>query len=224
MRDVVKQVIEKVPPHFFERALGLSILRTAFYDVRSVKSFDNRKALWANVFAEFEGAPVDVLEFGVFMGSSMGEFARLNDCADSRFFGFDSFLGLPEDWTSHQKKGAFNVNKSIPQISDSRVSFVDGWFQNTLPRFLSSFNCRGNLFVHYDADIYSATLFVLMQVDTLKTPYYAVFDEFFGHEPRALYSYLQMSGATVEFIAKVGNDKYPTQVSCKITPSSIYVP
>lgn len=157
-----------------------------------------------------------------FEGYSIKQFATLNAHADSRFYGFDSFQGLPEDWTQNKDKGAFDVNGLVPKIDDSRVSFVEGWFQNSLAGFLSSIDVKNTLFVHYDADIYSATLYVMMQLDALKTPYYAVFDEFTGHETRALYNYIQISRADIKFFGRVGNKKYPLQVSCKITPQPVY--
>ena len=84
--------------------------------------------------------------------------------------------------------------------------------------FSSSKKIEGNLFVHCDGDIFSATLFALLEIDKLKIPYYAVFDEFKGHETHALHRYMQMSGAEIELIASTGNKRYPMQVSCVIKP------
>ena len=116
----------------------------------------------------------------------------------------------------------FDVNGEIPRIDDKRVKFVRGWFQNTLPDFLARTKIHGDLIVHYDADLYSATLFVLMQIDALKLPYHAIFDEFTGHETRALRNYQQMTGARVEFIGKTLGYGFPEQVSCLIEPSAEY--
>jgi len=80
------------------------------------------------------------------------------------------------------------------------------------------------LFVHYDADIFSATLFVMLEIDKLKIPYYAVFDEFTGDETRVLHRYMQITGAEVEFIGSTGNKLYPKVVSCRISPVKVYVP
>ena len=105
------------------------------------------------------------------------------------FFGFDSFLGLPEDWTPENRKGKFDLQGAVPIFLDSRISVIKGYFQDTLPDFLHSFKISGKLIIHFDADLYASTLYCLLELDKLKIPYYAFFDEFTGHETRALYNY-----------------------------------
>lgn len=158
------------------------------------------------------------MEFGVYKGYSIKKFSEFNTNENSKFFGFDSFVGLPEDWASAYNKGIFNVDGRLPKVTDKRIRFVKGWFQNTLHSFIELNKIDGNLFVHYDADVFSASLFALLEVDKLKIPYHAVFDEFTGHETRALHRYMQISGAEIELIASTGNDRYTSQVSCLIKP------
>jgi hypothetical protein len=74
-----------------------------------------------------------------------------------------------------------------------------------------------NLVVHYDADLYSSTLFALTKIDILKQDYIAVFDEFTGDETRALYDYMDAYNVSVEFYSKTFWSGYPFQVACKIT-------
>ena len=222
MRNLIKTIIEKVPSSFLERALALSILAEKFSGVREVPKFQNREALWADLFEHFEENSVTVLEFGVWRGVSINNFAKLNRNSDSQFVGFDSFLGLPENWRKQQPKGTFSVQGVVPEVADNRIRFVEGYFQNTLRNFIKTSNLDRDLIVHFDADLYSATLFVLMELDRLKISYYAVFDEFTGHENRALYRYLQISGASIDFIARTGVKMYPQQVSCKINPTAQY--
>ena len=98
----------------------------------------------------------------------------------SRFYGFGSFEGLPEDWaTSQKEKGAFSTNGEIPSIDDSRVTFVKGWFNQSLIPFLSDFKTENQLVLHLDADLFSSTLFVLMTLNPIiKRGTVMVFDDF----------------------------------------------
>ena len=61
---------------------------------------------------------------------------QLNTREQSRFFGFDSFEGLPEDW-GDVPRGMFAVEGRAPHIDDARVQFVQGLFQETLYGFLA---------------------------------------------------------------------------------------
>jgi len=145
--------------------------------------FPHREAMYAHIVDTYLGdGPVDYLEFGVHKGKSIREWSRLVSDPDSRFVGFDSFEGLPEDWeqvAARVDTDHFNVGGKPPEIDDPRVSFETGWFQDTLPPFLDKFERRDQLVVHCDADIYSSTLFVLTQCDRILRPGTIVmFDEF----------------------------------------------
>ena len=112
--------------------------------------------------------PMDYLEFGVFQGDSMRKWTSINTNPQSRFYGFDSFEGLPEDWASGQReKGAFTTGGEAPVIDDPRVGFVKGWFNKSLVPFLSTFEPRNQLVLHMDADLYSSTMYVLMTLDPI---------------------------------------------------------
>jgi O-methyltransferase len=138
---------------------------------------------------------IDYLEFGVFEGASIRDWTSANTGPASRFVGFDSFEGLPEDWEclgQAMPRGAFATRGRLPDIGDSRVRFVKGLFHETLPRFLTGFSPRGRLVVHLDADLYSSTLFVLSTLHPLLVPgTILVFDEFNAvtHEFRAFTDY-----------------------------------
>jgi hypothetical protein len=108
--------------------------------------------------------PIDYLEFGVFRGDSIREWTTLSSSTHSRFYGFDTFTGLPEKWFKDFDKGAFNVGGNVPDISDLRVTFANGTFQDTLENFLNNFGRRNRFVIHIDADLYSSTLFVLLSM------------------------------------------------------------
>jgi hypothetical protein len=218
MKNFIKKYLEKINSHYFEQLASYSIIKENFQELRKVKNFNDREKLWKNIFSEFQDQKITILEFGVWKGYSLNQFSKLNLNPKTTFYGFDSFLGLPENWGKNLKKGSFNNFGNIPKIEDKRVEYINGWFQNTLPVFLESSELSDELFVHFDADIFSSTLYVMLELDRLKTDYYAIFDEFPGHETRALNNYLQISGANVKFLSSSGNKKYPMQVCCKIYP------
>lgn len=137
--------------------------------------------------------PLDYLEFGVWKGTSLRWWCEGNAHPDSRFWGFDSFEGLPEDWSPMFRKGAFNTGGSIPDIQDPRVQVVVGWFQKTLPTFLDSYKARDcPLVVHCDSDLYSSALFCLTSLNRImRTGTIIIFDDLSAvtSEYRALTNY-----------------------------------
>jgi hypothetical protein len=157
-----------------------------------MKIFATRRDLHQHV-NEIIGGPVDYLEFGVYQGDSIKMWTEINMQDQSRFFGFDSFEGLPEAWGKSMRAGAFNVGGQVPKIDDHRVSFVKGWFNDTLVPFMSTFKPRSRLVVHNDSDLYSSTLYLLTKLDpVLVTGSVLIFDEFYSslHEFRAFQDYI----------------------------------
>jgi O-methyltransferase len=135
--------------------------------------FGTREALYRFLVADSLAAgPIDYLEFGVYKGGSIRTWATLNTDRESRFWGFDSFRGLPEAWGTAGEfpAGSFDANGTAPDVDDARVHFVTGWFQDTVPGFLEGFRTAHPLVVHVDADLYTSTLFCLAQVDRLLRP------------------------------------------------------
>ena len=121
---------------------------------------------------------IDYLEFGVYMGASIKWWTKHNISLDSRFFGFDTFTGLPENWGS-VKKGDFSTNGRPPVEDDGRVHFIKGLFQETLDDFLARYRPGKIKVLHIDADLYTSTLFVLTRLaPVLKQNDIIMFDEF----------------------------------------------
>jgi O-methyltransferase len=121
---------------------------------------------------------LDYFEFGVANGHSFKWFLQKNTCAESTFNGFDTFSGLPEDFGMY-KKGTFNTNNKIPEIDDPRGSFHQGLFQKTLPQFLKTYKNENRKIIMLDADLYSATVFVLASLAPfLREQDLVFFDEF----------------------------------------------
>lgn len=157
-----------------------------------VPSFSSREKMWSFIIGRCAGA-VDYLEFGVHRGHSILYFASQNRSPDSRFFGFDCFTGLPEDWNSNYRRGQFDTGGRIPATTDPRVSFIVGMFQETLPRFVAEFKAQHSIIVHIDCDLYSSALYCLTKLDAvLPRGTIIIFDEFGSvlHEFRAAQDYL----------------------------------
>lgn len=151
--------------------------------------------------------PVNYLEFGVADGHSIRWFLSQITNPESRFYGFDTFTGLPEDFGVY-KKGMFNNNTQAPQIDDKRVKFYQGLFQQTLPGFLGELdNTRRNI-IMMDADLYSATLYVLTSLAPfLKKDDTIFFDEFAvpTHEFKAFHDFVQSYYTNLKLIAAANN-------------------
>jgi hypothetical protein len=152
-------------------------------------------------------APVNYLEFGVASGQSFRWFLSQNANPESRFYGFDTFTGLPEDFGVY-KKGTFNNNTEAPQIDDKRAKFYQGLFQQTLPGFLNVLNNNKRNIIMMDADLYSATLYTLTSLAPfLKKDDIIFFDEFAvpTHEFKAFHDFVQSYYANLELIAAANN-------------------
>lgn len=222
MRNLLKNLAAKVPADSWERLLSYSVLNGPFSALGKTPAFSNRELLWDACLLEHAAANggVTFVEFGVHEGYSMRHFSARNTSPASTFTGLDSFEGLPEAWGS-MPKGSFDVNGSIPSPNDSRVHYIKGWFQDTSGLLLQRLAGREAfpLIVHYDADLYSSTLFALTQIARLNQPYLAIFDEFTGHESRALYNFSQAFYVDVNFLGKtLWKGTFPQQVLCRITP------
>jgi O-methyltransferase len=161
---------------------------------RSLPKFAKRNEMYHLIETEFlDGGPIDYLEFGVWRGESILYWADLNRNPESRFYGFDSFEGLPQNW-GPTPPGTFGVGGLVPSTPDSRVQFVKGWFQDTLPEFLRSFVPRSRLVIHNDSDLYTSTIYTLTKLDgILAQGSIVIFDEFENplHEFRAWKDYIE---------------------------------
>ena len=104
--------------------------------------FERRFALYDYLNAEVIGSqPIDYLEFGVFKGDTIKYWSEINSSPGSRFWGFDTFTGLPEVWENfmgQEERGAFDVGGELPPTEDDRVAYVKGMFQDTLDDFLDA--------------------------------------------------------------------------------------
>ncbi len=126
--------------------------------------------------------PITYLEFGVYKGNSINFWRKMNKLPESRFYGFDSFEGLPIDWEKffgRMKKDHFDVGGQTPPTGDPRCRFIKGWFQQTVDGFLADFQSNGQLVINIDSDLYESCLYVLTRLDHWITPGTIIFlDDF----------------------------------------------
>ena len=183
--------------------------------------FKSRYDMYADVQSKvLREESIDYLEFGVRWGDSLFKWSSLNTRPESRFFGFDSFEGIPEDWvsvTGEAKKGSMSVEGVIPKTDDKRIQFIKGWFNDTLRPFLKDFRPQSRLIIHNDGDLFSSTMFTLATLDPILQPgSILIFDEFANplHEWRAFYDYASAFRRQCKVLGAAG--EYYTQVAMEI--------
>lgn len=151
-----------------------------------------------------------VLEFGVAGGKSINIIADL--VGGREVHGFDSFEGLPEDWTGHlETRGSFDRKGSLPKVKRN-VVLHKGWFSDTIREFKQ--NHDGPIaFLHIDCDLYISTREVLWQLaDRLTVGTVIEFDEYFNyhswqqHEYRAWQEFVTEHRIKYRYIAITASD------------------
>lgn len=165
----------------------------------------NNPAYVQRAFENVNSKYKHVLEFGVGSGNTTKIIREIFGDKFS-FFGFDSFEGLPEDWTGTvHSKGAFSTDGVIPDIED--VKFFKGWFEDTIPKYLKEADIIALL--HVDCDLYSSTKTIFNALHPyIKTGTLIAFDEWCynfnpecdDHEQKAFYEYVDEYNVKFKFI------------------------
>jgi len=144
-----------------------------------------------------------MLEFGVRTGQTINHIAKSHP--DATIYGFDSFEGLPEDWSGWiQDKGTF-AGEGIPQVNDN-VRLITGWFDETLEGFLAE-NSGDLALAHIDSDLYSSAKTVLDALASrVKPGSIIVFNEYFNypnwqqHEFKAFAEFCETYAVEYEYL------------------------
>lgn len=149
------------------------------------------------------------LEFGVSKGYSLRHWSNNIKHPNARFFGFDTFKGLPEAWGTY-REGDMQAGMQENATDDERVYLIKGLFQETLPDWLRSHQLEEfeKRVIHLDADLYSSTLFVLTVLfPYLKEGDIVIFDEFNVplHEFKAFDDFRRSYYIEFELIGAVNN-------------------
>jgi O-methyltransferase len=192
--------------------------KTGYSDFYSRKfDYARRYVLYRHLIeTEKLNGAIDYIEFGVSKGDSFKWWAGNITNAGARFYGFDTFTGLPEDWGSF-KKGDMTNNNEPPVLDDRRCKFYQGLFQQTLPGFINTYSPNNRRVIHMDADLYSSTLYALTSVaPLLKKGDIIIFDEFNVpmHEFKAFIEWTESYYIKYEVLGAVNNFY---QVAVKMT-------
>lgn len=177
-------------------------------------TFNTRFELYQYIQRQYlQKDSVDYLEFGVFEGATIDFWCKLNQNPKSRFYGFDTFTGLPEDWKNligSRPSSTWDCQGNLPKVDDKRVQFYKGLFQNTIDQFIQNYQPQENIIIHNDSDLYSSSLYLLTRLhDIIKKNTIIIFDEFNNvmDEFRALEDYCAAYGRKYTVIAST-NDFY----------------
>lgn len=162
--------------------------------------------LWNYSISLLEGNDRKIcLEFGVYKGRSINYFSK--KLTDKKFYGFDSFVGLQENWIGTSKvKGAFNLKNKLPR-TNTNVKLIEGWFDKTLPKFLT--NLQEDLaFIHIDCDTYESSSYILGQIKPyLKKGVLILFDEFFGYPNYKQGEYKALIESKIDYVPLAYSNK-----------------
>jgi O-methyltransferase len=171
--------------------------------------YNRREKLYEAIIAQenLGSLAIDYFEFGVAGGSSFKWWLDHTINPGSRFYGFDTFEGLPEDFGPFAKGTMAAALESL-NITDTRAVFYKGLFQDTLIPFLDQYKSERRKLIHMDADIFSATLFTLSQLYRyLREGDIIMFDEFAvpTHEFMAFKIFAESFYLKYEVIAAANN-------------------
>ena len=151
------------------------------------------------------------LEFGVGSGKSLSFIAGQKP--GQTIYGFDSFMGLPEDWVlSPQRvytKNTYSRSGIAPSLAAKNIELVVGLFNETVAGFCATHvgNCA---FIHIDCDLYSSTMDVLdglFNAGRIVPGTVILFDEFYNYpnykdyEYRAFEDFIQSTGLSYRWLA-----------------------
>ncbi len=144
-----------------------------------------------------------MLEFGVAGGKTI---KRIAGAVSQKVYGFDSFEGLPEDWTHFQRKGRFSSSGETPSKLPDNVVLVKGWFDVSLPAFIND-HPEDIKFLHIDCDLYSSAKTVLSSLaEQIKPGTVILFDEYFNypgwqkHEYKAFDEFVEEHNISFKYI------------------------
>jgi hypothetical protein len=153
---------------------------------------EGKRGLLFSLLQSIGRKPIDYFEFGVMNCNTFNRVIEWTPSREARFYGFDTFQGLPEPWVRELRHGVGLGRRAgdlkavhAPAVYDRRATLFKGLFQDSLPEALQLAFPNGRqlerpTFVNIDSDLYSAALFALTSMHPLlRSGDYVYFDEFF---------------------------------------------
>jgi predicted O-methyltransferase YrrM len=177
-----------------------------------------------------------ILEFGTGGGRSILFIKEELDKQEKKFevFGFDSNIGLPEDWVSDSgevvaPKERLWISEEIAEAcmaayEKNNITFFEGWFKDTIPMYKKQ--AKNIALLHIDCDIYSSTMEVLNNLNEFIVPgTIIIFDEWFynynkkyhDHEQKAFYEWVENKNREFKFLDIDMTPGFVEQKTIKIT-------
>jgi Macrocin-O-methyltransferase (TylF) len=207
-RTVLSRLGGIMPPNaLYWAGRSLDVMQTARwmkdrgYDTSSRMS--SRESLFDLAAERLGASKILYLEFGVANGTATRYWSAILHDREARLHGFDTFEGLPAQWTRKKPRGYFDQGGELPVIDDGRVEFFKGLFSDTLPEYEVPEHER--LFACLDADLYSSTAYVLTWLNDeglIRPGTMLYFDEFnyVSHELRAFEELCDSTGLTFRLL------------------------
>lgn len=191
-----------VKTSFFSRFLissGYLLKSEGLYNHSKVRAFKDRREMHGYLASQYisPDEKIHFMEFGVFWGQTFRIWVEGNTNPQTKFAGFDTFTGLPEDWGS-EKKGTFSAAGKLPDIHDPRIEWQVGLIQDTLPLYIKKISKDERKVIHIDVDLYNASLITLICLQPyLRLGDIIIFDDFFTftkttHEFKAFCDFLDL--------------------------------
>ena len=197
---------KRVAHILYERALEDSADYAEQYMTNALVFFDESKINMYNYAISkisFDGL---IGEFGVHQGRVVNYLAQ--QLPNQTVYGFDSFMGLPEDWLGWEMpKGSFDLGGVLPEV-EGNVELVVGYFDQSLPMWVEN-NSKPFSLLIIDSDLYSSACSILDILGTkqIVSGTLILFDEYFGHigwrnnEFKAWQEFVQKHKIEYEYLA-----------------------
>lgn len=209
--DLVAQRLVKIQLQRFSTSRQMMATLESFHyaeqHMTGAKVFTDKASVIKEAFQHVQREGL-FLEFGVFSGQSINLIASLTNVT---VHGFDSFQGLPEDWSADYQKGAFDRSGHLPKVRQN-VELHAGWFDQTLPPFAQQYT-DDVAFLHVDCDLYSSTKTIFSCLgDRIKPGCVIVFDEYFNypgwreHEFKAFQELVAAKGLQYDYLCYNENE------------------